>query len=384
MATTLDKTISDLTKHYGKKVIMKASEMHDIRKIPTDVPAYDYLMTGGVPINRIIELYGDFSSLKSWISQVAVGKFQKYDWANQVPNVISKVIYKRTKSKSHDEELKGLELLEVEKVILRRGYKPKKPVRVKRCAWIDFEGTYDPAMGKRLGVDSDALLYIQPESLNKGVDIIQALLMDPEICLVVIDSMVAIGSDGEADKSMEDEQMAVNARFWNKATRKMQGAINANPEKDVTLIGINAAYDKVGIAYGSPEKVKNGKQWSLAKSMSIRSTALKEIKSKEEGKDVAVGRNIGLKNMKNKVGRPFLESNLYYSFVDDGLIGSCETDIYQQILDLGSDYGLIQRSGATYKFGEIKLATGLENTKNYLKDNPDVFETIKNLVYEKF
>lgn len=241
-------------------------------------------------------------------------------------------------------------------------------------------------MGKRLGIDNDALIYVQPESLNKGVDIIEALLRDEDVCLIVIDSMVAVGSDAEMDKSMEDEQMAVNARFWNKATRKMQNAINGNPEKDITLIGINAAYDKVGIAFGNPEKVKNGKQWSLAKSVSIRSTALKEIKAKSEdgGKETSVGRNISLKNMKNKVGRPFLESNVYYSFVDDGLIGKCETDIYQQILDLGQDFGIIERSGAVYKFNGVKLENGLEKTKHYLKDNPDIYEQIKEEVYAKF
>lgn len=376
MGDTLKDTLDALTKRYGYSVVTKGSETEDVRKIPLEIPAFDYVSGGGVPINRITELYGDFSSLKSYLCYCAIAKFQKYDWANNAPNVIQKVIFKTLKKGRG--ETSDFSLPEIESVQVRRGYKPVKKVKVKRCALVDLEGTYEKEWGAKLGIDNEALLYVRPGSLNQAIDIIDALLSDDSISLLVIDSMIATGCDAETDASMENEQMAVNARFWNKATRKITGAINRNPESDITLMAINGAYSKVGIAYGDPEKVKNGVAFSLAKSLSIRTSALKEIKAKIEGEEITVGRNITLRNKKNKVGRPFLEATFYFSFVNDGALKAGQTDIAQQAIELGLKADLIDRKGNFYTYGTV-TGNGMETFKNKLNDSGKLSALVEQL-----
>lgn len=373
MATQqLNETLKALSKKYGDHIIRKGSELPNSRKIALDIPMYDYVTTGGTLVNHITEFYGDFSSLKSYFMYRSIGQFQKYDWANNVPGVIVGV--RRTK--------KGREV--EEEVMVKRGYIPAQPARRKLCALIDFEGSYDKSWGEMLGVDNEELVHIVPESLNTGIDIIQALLMDPDYCLVCIDSMIATGADAETDASMENEQMAVNARFWNKATRKMKGSMNKNPEKDITLMAVNGFYSKVGITFGNPEVVKNGEQFKLAKDVSIRTTALKELKGKVSGVEIVLGRNIKLTNKKNKFGTPFLEGTLFFHFADDDEVGTKAgtTDVATQLIDIGTAYGLIERAGNTYSFQTTK-GVGMENFKKALAKSGDI-KVLKEECYSRF
>lgn len=137
------------------------------------------------------------------------------------------------------------------------------------------------------------------------------LLATEDISLVVIDSLSAIGTDDEVDKSMEDNQMASGAKFWNKAFRKLQAAMLANPTTEATLLVINSAYQKVGIVYGDPENVRNGEQLKRTKSLSIKFKALKEIASKIDGGDAIIGKNVTLKCLKSKVGHPSRDTTLF-------------------------------------------------------------------------
>lgn len=375
MGNSLDEAVKALNKKFGEKALTIASDNSNVRMIPLGIPMFDYITTGGIPVNRITELYGDYSSLKSYFSYIAIAKFQQYDWENEVPNVIESVTLK--KGKSIIPEIKSINTV--------AGYKPKAAPLYKYCVLMDLEGTYDKDWGAKLGIDNNALIRIMPDSLNQAVDYLDAFLSNEDISLIVLDSMIAVGSDAEADASMEKEQMAVNARFWNKATRKIQGAINRNPEDDVTLIAINGFYNKVGVAFGNPEVVKNGEQFKLAKSMSIRTTALKTIKDKVDGHDVTIGRNITLRNKKNKVGRPFLEGSLYFSFVDDGELKVGETDIKQQLIDLASMFGLLERAGTMYTLnidGESVKGRGMADLKSKL--TPTIVNSLKELVYGKF
>jgi recombination protein RecA len=388
MANAVDSvfdTLSKLTKKYGKPVAYMGSDIPSARKIPLDIPIADFVLTGGIAVNRVTEIYGDFSSLKSYMTYVAAGKFQKYDWANHVPNAFAKVTTKKEKSKSRDESFEGFVYASVDKITLRRGYKPVKEPKVKRVALIDIEGTYDREWGARLGIDNDLLIYLSPDSLNTAIDITDALLRDPDICLVILDSMSAMGSDAEVDSSMENEQMAVNARLWNKAARKITAAMNSNsPANDVTFIGINRAYDKVGFVLGDPEKVANGKGFSLAKSISIKMSAVGKAvtgKINGEGPDVSLGRNIKISNKKNKVGTPFLEGTFYYSYVDDGYLQKGDTDVLAQLVELGVRFSLITKKANHYSFGEIS-GNGMENFKNALRENITGQRELKEAVYQ--
>jgi len=361
-------TVGALQKKYGDKIIRTGNELKDIRRVPLNIPSFDYVTTGGIIINHITELYGDFSSLKSYFMYKALGEFQKYDWANDVPGVIMGV-EKPTR--------KGGE----EKLILKRGYKPIKPPMRKKVALIDVEASYVKTWGKMLGVDNEELLHCIPESLNQAVDITTALLSDPEVCFIGFDSMIATGSDAETDKSMEDEQMAVNARFWNKAARKIKGFMNKNTNGAITFMAINGFYDKVGMVFGNPEVVKNGNQFKLTKDVSVRTVTLKEHKLKVEGKEIIAGRNIVLRNKKNKFGTPYLESTLYYSFIDDGFLKKGETNVLEQLIELGIQMDLIERTGHTYKFGTEK-GVGMEAFKRVLHEGGG-WKTLKKEVYKR-
>lgn len=377
---SLNKTIEDLAKRYGKTVIFSGNEVPDCIKIPTDIPAYDYVTSGGILVNQINELYGAYSSLKSYMCYIAAGKFQKFDWANNEPNVIQKITYKVSKTRSKDENLVGMTFAEIDNISLRRGYKPKKPAVAKRVALIDMEATYDRAWGAMCGIDNDGLLYYCADSMNQAIDVIEVLLRDENVCLVILDSMSIIGSDMENEKSMEEDQMAANARLWNKAARKLRSAMNSN--RFATLLSINATSTKMG-GYGDPEVVKNGNQWKLTKSMSVRMNALQTIKGKLDGvSEVTMGRNISLINKKNKFGVPFRESSFYFSLVDDGVTGKGMTDITAQLTELGAQFQIIQRSGNMYSYKECK-ANGIENFKAKLRD-ANLLEDLKKEVYSKF
>lgn len=367
-----------LNDNFDSPVLKPASELPPVRRIRSGMPYVDMVSGGGIPVNRIIEFYGAYSSLKSYTAYKLLGEFQRYDWANRVQSAIATVTYKakkvKLKKKAADGTPEEYTVMEPDKITLSEGYKPKKPYRMKRAALVDAESTYDREWGRKLGIDNEGLIYIQPQSLSQAVDVTEALLSEADVSVIVFDSMSAVGADSEVDASMTDDQMAANARFWNKALRKFQAAMNRNPENDVTLIVINSAYEKIGFVLGDPESLKNGNQLKFAKSLSLRFIALKEIKStldeedegldvdsgevtptkkKKGGEEVTVGRHIKVKCMKNKTARPFLEGTFYFSYVDDGLMKAGTVDVETQIVEIACRFGLIKRSGAWYRYGEL-------------------------------
>lgn len=376
----LQKVFEDLAKKYGKPVVFTGSEIEGIRKVPTDIPAFDYVTAGGFLVGQCNELYGNMSSLKSFVSYTALAKFQRYDWANNEPNAINKITYKTSKTRSKDEALQGMTFAEIDTITPRRGYKPKHPIKAKRVALVDVEGTYEKEWGAKIGIDNEGLIYLKPDSMNVAIDLIEVLLSDPDVSLVVLDSMVAIGSDAENDNSMENLQMGVNAALWNKGARKLRSAMSRNPESDSTLIAINSSYDKLGMAFGDPEQLKNGKQFSLFKSLSVKMTGLKTIKSKLDGTtEVVIGRNISLYNKKNKFGEPFRESSFYFSFVDDGELKVAQTDTTAQLIELGLMFGIIERKGNYYTY-KTAAGNGIEGFKNKLSASGAISE-LKEQVY---
>lgn len=363
--------IAQLTKHYGKAVIRSAAEMEPVHRIRClKIPILDQLTGGGYPIGRVIEHVGQFSSTKSLVGYLMLAEFQHYDWANHCQGAFYgfemkdvKIRVKAKKVKDADDDapiIKGedttVTMREIVKAKTVPGYKPVNEPVAKRAALIDLEGTYTKEWGAKLGINNDALLYIQPETLNQAVDIVIALLGDPDISLVMFDSMGAVGPDAESEASMEKEQMGVAARFWNKAMRNVQAAINRNPAKSGTLIMINAMYEKIGFVLGDPEVIKHGNQMKLTKTISLRFRALKEMSVKLETGDTVGGRNISVKCLKNKTGVPLRNSQYYYSYVNDGMNEAHSPDTLSQWVELGMMYGLIVRTGANYSFGKLKVA----------------------------
>lgn len=354
----------------GEGIIHNASEIPDCTKVLSSVPAYNYVTDGGFPIGRVIEHYGENGSLKSFIAYDAIAQFQRYDWANHEQNAFKSFKYK-----------KGGSVSELVEAIPRAGYKPKEEPIARRVVLVDIEATYTPDWGAKFGIDNEGLILIRPTLLTETVDIIQALLTDESISLIVLDSLSAVGTDEEVGKSMEDQQMASNARFWNKAFRKFQSAMNSNPHKEVTLLVINSAYQKTGIAYGDPEVVRNGEQLKRTKSLSVKFKPLKRIQGKTDEGDIAVGRNIAIECVKNKCGVNGRNSNFFYAYVNYGTTKAYRTNIEGQLVDLGMHFGLIERKGAWYSFGEVKVS-GMDNFVQALIDNK-ALKQLEEAVYTK-
>ena len=359
MSSKLKEVMDTLNKKFGVNAVSVASDMPAVRRVKSSLPMYNYVTDGGFAVNRFHEHLGPQSSTKSWCAYDAIAQFQKYDWANAEENAFASVRYKN---------IKGSVFKEVEKTILRRGYKPKVEPKVKFCVLIDIEKTYTKEWGSHLGINNDGLILIQPARLTEAVDIAQALLAMPEISLLVIDSLSAVGTDGEIDSSMEEHRMAENARFWNKAIRKLQSALNTNPEPDATVIVMNSSYEKVGVVMGDPEVVRNGKQLGLTKSISIKFRAQAPIMASFEGKGkIAVGKNIIIKNLKNKVGAQFREGSYYYAIETFEGVEKGTTDIVAQLIDLGVRYEVIKRAGAFYSFDGLK-GQGVDKFKAALNE----------------
>jgi RecA/RadA recombinase len=340
----LNEALEKFNKTMGDGIIHTASVLPPCRKVLSTIPAYNYVSDGGYPVGRVIEHLGENGSLKSYCAYDAIAQFQHYDWGNHEQNAFTSFEYTGSGATR-----------ELKKYTLRRGYKPKNDPIVKRVALVDIEATYTPDWGENFGIDNEGLILIRPMLLSQCVDIVQMLLADENISLVVIDSLSAIGTDDEVDKSMEDNQMASGAKFWNKAFRKLQAAMLANPTAESSLLVINSAYQKVGIVYGDPENIRNGEQLKRTKSLSIKFKALKEISSKLEGGDAVVGKNITIKCVKSKVGRPSRDATFFYSYIDHGYNKACSTDVAGQLVDLGIRFNLIKRAGAWISYKDMKV-----------------------------
>lgn len=356
MSKALESAIAGLTAKYGEQVVYKGSETPPVRRIMLGIPALDYVMGGGLPINKFIEFIGPKSAGKSYATYKAIAAFQHYDWGNDEPwaftdfEVSSKVI--KGKGATPSTSVTG-----IKKPILRDDYKPKNKPIPKRAVLIDYENSYDKTWGEILGINNETLLRIVPDRGSAAADMIEALLAEEDICIIGIDSIGAIAPDAEVDASMEDYQMGAAARFWNKAMRKFQAAFNRNPDQDVTLIGINRKYSKIGMVFGDPEVEAGGSGIKFAKHVSVEFRPQKIIKGKVSGAgEIAIGRNVILKNLKNKTARPHLESTFYFSFVEDDEEGieAGGTNILGQLISLGIESGVITRKGAWHLYDGIK------------------------------
>jgi protein RecA len=368
--------ISDLNKAYGKEVIGFASENPETVKIPTKNPSFDYVSGGGVPVNRIIEFAGNESSTKTLHAIWAAREFQQTDWATKSPSAIKQIKYLKEKVSNKDGTATIVNTIK-DVIPTLSGTSPT----AKRVAYVDTEGTFDKKWAEHQGLDLQGLIYMCPDKLSQAVDVAEALLSDEDICLVIFDSLSAMGADAEMDASMENEQMALNARFWNKAIRKFQAAINRNPNNVVTLICINTIYSKVGVMFGSPEETKNGTGLKFAKSLSMRFNALKEVKDPKTGE--IVGRNFSIRNLKNKTSRPFLNTDFYLSYVNTDYLKAGHLDYANSLLALAQQYGIIDRAGAWFTYDTIRVQ-GFESLKDCIEKTPGLIDEITEKVYLQF
>ena len=236
------------------------------------------------------------------------------------------------------------------------------------AAFIDAEHALDPAYAKKLGVDTENLLVAQPDNGEQALEITETLVRSNAVDLIVVDSVAALVPQAEIDGDMGDAHMGLQARLMSQALRKLTGIIN---KSKATVIFINQIRMKIGVMFGNPETTTGGNALKFYASVraDIRRTA--QIKS---GDDV-IGNRTKVKIVKNKIAAPFriAEFDIMYN---EGISKTGD------ILDLATQYGIVEKSGAFYKYGGETIGQGRDKTKTFLKDNPEIMSEIDNKVRE--
>ena len=237
------------------------------------------------------------------------------------------------------------------------------------AAFIDAEHALDPEYAKKLGVDTDALLVSQPDTGEQALEIADMLIRSGALDIIVIDSVAALVPRAEIEGEMGDSHVGLQARLMSQALRKMTGALS---QTGTTAIFINQLREKIGVFFGSPETTTGGKALKFYSSVRLD---VRRIETLKDGTD-AVGNRTRVKVAKNKMAPPFKQAEF------DILYGE---GISREggLLDLGVDQGLVRKSGAWYTYEGDQLGQGKENSRNFLKDNPDLADEIEKKIKEK-
>lgn len=237
------------------------------------------------------------------------------------------------------------------------------------AAFIDAEHALDPVYARRLGVDIDNLLISQPDTGEQALEIAEALVRSNAIDVIVVDSVAALVPRAEIEGEMGDAHVGLQARLMSQALRKLAGAIS---KSRTTAIFINQLREKVGIMFGNPETTPGGRALKFYSSVRLE---VRRVETLKQGNDM-VGSRTRVKVVKNKVAPPFKQAEFDIMY-GEGI--SQEGDL----LDLGVENKIVDKSGSWYSFNEERLGQGRENAKIFLKQNPEVFSEIQQLLKEK-
>jgi recombination protein RecA len=231
------------------------------------------------------------------------------------------------------------------------------------AAFIDAEHALDPAYAKKLGVDIDELIVSQPDTGEQALEICDTLVRSNAVDVLVIDSVAALVPRAEIEGEMGDSHVGLQARLMSQALRKITGSISRSK---CTVIFINQIRMKIGVMYGSPETTTGGNALKFYASVRLDIRRTGQIKERDD----IVGNTTRVKVVKNKVAPPFrqVEFDIMYG---EGISKTGE------ILDLGVKAGIVEKSGAWFSCDSIRLGQGRENSKTFLKENPDMAERIE-------
>ena len=239
-----------------------------------------------------------------------------------------------------------------------------------RAAFIDAEHALDPTYAKNLGVDINELLLAQPDTGEQALEICEALVRSEAVSIVVIDSVAALVPQAEIDGDMGDSHVGLQARLMSQALRKLSGTIS---KTKTTAIFINQLREKVGVMFGNPETTAGGR------ALKFYSTIRLDVRRSEALKmgDGIVGNKTTIKVVKNKVAPPF-KSAVVDIMYGEGVSHEGE------IIDLASDCGVLEKSGAWYSYNGQKIGQGKENVKLFLKDHKDLCNELETKVREYY
>jgi len=230
------------------------------------------------------------------------------------------------------------------------------------AAFIDAEHALDPEYAKKLGVDVDNLMVSQPDSGEQALEISEILIRSGGLDVVVVDSVAALVPKAELDGEMGDSHVGLHARLMSQALRKLTGIVS---KSKTSLVFINQIREKIGVMFGNPETTTGGRALKFYASMRLDIRRIGAIKSGEE----TIGNRTKLRVVKNKVAPPFrlAEFDILYG---EGI--SREGDL----IELGVAHKIVEKSGSWYSYGDLRLGQGRENTRVFLRDNPDLAKEI--------
>ena len=313
---SLDLTVSQIERRFGKGAIMKLGEHRahvKVEAIPTGAIALDLALgVGGVPRGRITEIYGPESSGKTTLCQHIIASAQR-----------------------------------------RGGI----------CAIVDAEHALDPGYAEKCGVNTQDVLISQPDTGEQALEIVEMLVRSGAVDVVVVDSVAALVPRAEIEGEMGDAHVGLQARLMSQALRKLTGAIN---NSKTSVIFTNQLREKVGIMFGNPETTPGGRALKFYASVRLDIRRTESIKVGTE----VIGSRAKVKVVKNKVAAPFRVAEFDIMF-NEGI--SREGGL----IDIGLEMGIVKKSGAFFSVGDIRLGQGRENAKEYLRQNKDVAEAIE-------
>jgi len=237
------------------------------------------------------------------------------------------------------------------------------------AAFIDAEHALDPEYAKKIGVKLEDLLISQPDNGEQALDIAETLVRSNGLDLIVIDSVAALTPRNEIEGEMGDSHMGLHARLMSQALRKLTGIIS---KTNTTVVFINQIRMKIGVMFGNPETTTGGNALKFYASVRIEVRRSAQIKNG----DKIIGNRTKIKIVKNKVAPPFKTTEFYIMY-NEVITASGD------LLDTGVALGVINKSGNSYSYGDVKIGVGRETSKAFLKENTKVFKEIDKAVRDK-
>jgi recombination protein RecA len=317
----LQLTLDKLDKTYGKGTVMKLGDevVVETEAISSGSLGLDVALgVGGYPRGRVIEIYGPESSGKTTLTLHAIAECQKKG---------------------------GI------------------------AAFIDAEHAFDRSYAEKLGVDIKELIISQPDHGEQALEIADNLIRSGAIDAVVIDSVAALTPKSEIEGEMGDSKMGLHARLMSQALRKLTASIS---KTNCTVFFINQLREKIGVMFGNPETTTGGNALKFYASVRLDIRRSTQIKS---GDSEVMGNKTRVKVVKNKVAPPFKTTEF------DILYGEGISKI-GEIIDLGVNYEIINKSGSWFSYGETRLGQGRDSVKTLLADNPDLMEELETKIME--
>lgn len=238
------------------------------------------------------------------------------------------------------------------------------------AGFIDAEHALDPVYAKNIGVDVDNLYISQPDNGEQALEITETMVRSGAIDIVVVDSVAALVPKAEIDGDMGDSHVGLQARLMSQALRKLTAVIS---KSNCTVIFINQLREKVGVMFGNPETTTGGRALKFYSSVRLDVRRIEALKQSGE----VIGNRTRVKVVKNKIAPPFKEAEFDIIF-GEGI------SMAGDVLDLAAEVNIVNKSGAWYAYEGNKIGQGRENTKQYLKDNPEIFAEIVKKVREHY